>query len=668
MLIVATAGHIDHGKTTLVRALTGVDTDRLPEEKARGISIDLGFAYRRLPDGGLIGFVDVPGHERFLRNMVAGVCGIDFALLVVAADDGVMPQTREHLAILQLLAVPRGAVVLSKVDRVDSRRADTVAREVQDLLAGTRLAGAEVFRSAGPGSAGVAALAQCLEREARQVAPPAPAAAGRFRFAIDRAFGIAGSGTVVTGTVLAGEVRTGDPVMVSPAGLAARVRRLRVHDQDAPRAQTGERCALNLAGVELSRLGRGDWVLDAALHRPTQHLDVKLELLPSVPRALQHRQLVQLHLGTAALAAQVLLPRAAALPAGGSGFARLQLSAAALALHGDRFVLRDAASHCTLGGGLVLDPFAAPLQERGSARELRLRALDQASPAAALAALAQCQTRAIELDWFQTAFNLAPPAAAAAVEAAGLQRLGRSGGRADLAMARERLAEARGHVLALLAGHHREHPRADGEELGALARSLGPVLPREGLQAVLAGLADEQCIRVAGNKVRLSGHDPTARGDDRRLWQRLQPRLAQAGFTPPTARELASRLQLEPGPLAAFLHRKVERGELLRVGPDRFYLRRTVLQLAQLAAAVAQAQPGGEFSVAQFRDRAATGRGLALQILECLDRQRITQRHGEVRRISHSALQRWATLCPPALPARPSWRQRHRFTAGVSAP
>ena len=364
-MIVATAGHIDHGKTLLVKTLTGVDTDRLPEEKARGISIDLGFAYLPLADGGLIGFVDVPGHERFVRNMLAGVCGIDFALLVVAADDGVMPQTVEHLHILDLLNVARGAAVISKIDRIDEARVRQVADNVKALLGPTRLAAIPVLPVSAVSGAGIEELQQLLAREA--AALTARRSSGqRFRLAIDRAFTVAGSGTVVTGTVFNGAVKSGDKLMISPAGIPVRVRGIQIQGKAAEGAQAGQRCALNLGGTDLDAVRRGDWVLDEALHHPTQRIDARVTVLAAEPQPLRHWTPAHLHLATADVTARVAIRRGEGVAPGASAVVQLILDKPIGALHGDRFILRDQSASRTLGGGTVLDPFA-PAARRGRA-------------------------------------------------------------------------------------------------------------------------------------------------------------------------------------------------------------------------------------------------------------------------------------------------------------
>jgi selenocysteine-specific elongation factor len=358
-MIVATAGHIDHGKTLLVKALSGIDTDRLPEEKNRGISIDLGFAYLPTPDSGLLGFVDVPGHERFIRNMLAGVCGIDLALLVVAADDGVMPQTIEHLQILDLLNVSRAIAVINKIDRVSAPRVAEVADGIRLLLADTAVSEAPVLAVSALTGAGVAELRTRLFEQAR-VAAVRETRGRRFRYAIDRVFSVSGSGTVVTGTVFNGRVKLGDRLVISPDGLPVRVRGIQIHGKAAEQASAGSRCALNLTGDKLDKetIHRGDWVLDEAIHRPTNRLDASVKILAADKEPVAHWTPVHLHLGTAAVTARISVRRGESIAAGQSKIVQLILDRPIAALHGDRFILRDQSATRTIGGGIVIDPFA----------------------------------------------------------------------------------------------------------------------------------------------------------------------------------------------------------------------------------------------------------------------------------------------------------------------
>jgi selenocysteine-specific elongation factor len=628
-MLVATAGHIDHGKTLLVKRLTGVDTDRLPEEKARGISIDLGFAYLPLAAGGLVGFVDVPGHERFIRNMLAGVCGIDFALLVVAADDGVMPQTVEHLHILDLLNVGRGAAVITKIDRVDAARAREVGDSVKALLATTKLAAAPVLPVSAVTGAGLADLQGLLETEA--AALTARRASGqRFRFAIDRAFTVAGSGTVVTGTVFNGTVRTGDKLMLSPAGLPVRVRGLEIRGETATAAQAGQRCALNLGGTGLDAVRRGDWVLDEALHQPTQRLDARVTVLGAESQALEHWTPVHLHLATADVTARVAIRRGETIAPGTSAIAQLVLDKPIAALHGDRFIVRDQSGSRTLGGGIVLDPFAPTARRRASTRLAELAALEAPTPAATLTALAGIAAAGIDLARFEKTFNLTPEHAAGLYSSADIVPVGKEM-RTGIARALHR--QLRDNALAAVGAFHRETPQALGKEIEALRAEFAPQLPAAVFTALMRELADERKLEVSGTLARLPGHNATSNPEDDKLWQTLRPALESAGFAVPPLRELAASLRLKEPIVKDFLHRKAKGGEVMKVTADRFYPRATLATLAAIAQATAQAQSNSMFTAAQFRDATGVGRTLAIEILEFLDTLGITQRIGDARKM-----------------------------------
>ena len=352
-MIIGTAGHIDHGKTALVRVLTGVDADRLPEEKARGITIDIGFAYQAISGAESLGFVDVPGHERFVHNMLAGAIGIDYVLLVVAADDGPMPQTREHLQILDLLELRRGIVALSKADLVPPERLGEVFGQMRALLSETGLADVDILPVSSVTGTGIAELGSRLRAAAASL--PRRPAAGRFRLAVDRSFTLAGVGTVVTGTVFAGEVSIGDRLLLSPSGIEARVRGIHAQNEAAERGRAGQRCAVNIAGpqIDKDKILRGDWLVDPAAHDPTDRLDARLRLLLSETRPLRHWTPVHLHVGAAHVSARVALLDVEALPPGATALAQIVTDRPIGALRGDKLILRDQSAQRTIGGGLV---------------------------------------------------------------------------------------------------------------------------------------------------------------------------------------------------------------------------------------------------------------------------------------------------------------------------
>ena len=650
-MIVATAGHIDHGKTLLVKALSGIDTDRLPEEKSRGISIDIGFAYVPTPEGSLLGFVDVPGHERFVRNMLAGVCGIDLALLVVAADDGIMPQTVEHLQILDLLNVTRGMAVVNKVDRVPASRVAEVTEAVRGLLAGTSLAGANVLPVSAMTGAGIDQLRSRLFDEARRISAR-ETEGRRFRYAIDRVFSVSGSGTVVTGTVFNGRVKSGDRLIVSPGGIPVRVRGIQVHGKAADHVDAGSRCALNLTGDKLDKevLGRGDWVLDEALHHPTSRIDARVKVLPAEKDPLAHWTPVHFHLGTEAVTARIAVRRGESIAPGESRVVQIIMDRPIACLHADRFILRDQSATRTVGGGTVIDPFAPTARRNAPARQQVVAALGQESPEEALRALSTASGEGVDLQTFEASFNLGEAAAAALYARVGLVVLGRAERVGIAAARRQALADA---IVAEVMRLHREDPRSLGVELSSLPARIQSRLPEWALTQVVRELAAAGKVELSGTRIRRPGHDATSNPEDEKLWQRVLPALQKDQPLPPTVKELSEQLRLPEKAISDFLHRKSRSGEPIKVMPDRFLLRSTVERLAQTAQATAQAKPNGQFTAADYRDRCGAGRKLAIEVLEYFDRIGYTQRIGDVRRIRRPIEQALAGTSAPASRARP---------------
>ncbi|TKV77837.1 selenocysteine-specific translation elongation factor, partial [Pseudomonas aeruginosa] len=404
-MIVGTAGHIDHGKTSLLRALTGIEGDRRPAERQRGITIDLGYLYADLGDGSPTGFIDVPGHERFVHNMLAGASGIDCVLLVVAADDGLMPQTREHLAIVELLGIRRALVALTKIDRVEPQRVQQVRTQVEHLLASGPLARSPIFPLSSSTGEGVEALREALGGLAGEVRERSRE--GYFRLAVDRAFSVAGSGIVVTGTAFSGQVAVGDELLLGNAGRPVRVRGLHAQNRPAQQAWAGQRVALNIAGerLALEQIQRGDWLLQAALHAPTTRVDIDFRLLPVELRDFTHWTPVHLHLGTQDVTGRLALLEGEQLEPGHRAFAQLVLNAPIQALHGDRLVLRDQSAQRTLGGGRVLDGAAPARNRRTPARLAQLQALRQESLEEALPTLLGAAENGLDPQRLVQSFN-----------------------------------------------------------------------------------------------------------------------------------------------------------------------------------------------------------------------------------------------------------------------
>jgi selenocysteine-specific elongation factor len=631
-MIIATAGHIDHGKTTLVRALTGVDTDTLPEEKKRGISIDLGFAYWDTPDGVTVGFVDVPGHERFVRNMLAGVCGIDYAMLVVAADDGVMPQTVEHLHIVDLLQVPRGIVALTKIDRVSPERAAEVAAQVRALVETTTLARADVVPVSAHTGQGMKPLRDALALAARDC--QGQRAAGRnFRYAVDRAFSVPGSGTVVTGTVFDGTVTLGDRLLLTPAGIDVRIRGIQKNGKAARHASAGERCGLNLAGVGRECVGRGHWVVAPLIHAPTQRMDASLRLLPTESGELKHWTPVRLHLGTAEVSARIAIGRGASMAPGQTATVQLRLDAPIAALHGDRYILRDQGARRTLGGGRVIDPYAP---RRGVDKALRVTQLDilsRTDPGAALSGLLACSPNGLDIEQFQRRYNLAPDRLDSLLRHAGVLEFGKT---PRLGFPRETIAAIGRHVAAALESSHDADPRFLGADIANLAGRCAPRLPLPVFAGMLRLLANEKKLELNGSLVSLPRLRATVRSADEALWQKVMPLLDAAGFKIPPIEDVAAAVNVKQPVLEDMLYRRMRCGDVYLVAPGRFCPRSTIARLVALAGDVAGEQPDRQFTAAQFRDRCGVNRKLAINILECMDRHGITVRDGNVRMMRKS--------------------------------
>ncbi len=629
-MIVATAGHVDHGKTSLVRALTNVDTDRLEEEKRRGMSIDLGFAYADFGLSTPIGFVDVPGHERFVRNMLAGVAAIDFALLVIAADDGPMPQTREHLAILELLGFEHGAIALTKIDRVDAQRQAQAEHEIRALLAHTGLRNAPILPMVATTGEGVGALRDYLTVTAR--AAQAPGRAGNFRLSVDRAFSLAGAGLVVTGAVYSGQAAVGDHVIISPKGIEARIRSIHAQNLPAQQALAGQRCALNLSGLELKKVDveRGDWVLAPEIHWPSDRLDVELRLLASEARMLSDGAPVQLHLAAVSVPARVILIGAKTLAAGGTALAQLALEKPVGALRGDRFVVRDQAAQRTIGGGRVIDPFAAARGRAKPARLAELKAMSCAEPHEALAQLLQQKSAGVELQTFERAWNLNPQQRQSLRDTVDMQLIDSLG--PDIAIGTTEWNGLRSSLSAALAVHHQQYSENIGateSELVSTAFGLNGTIQNSSAKkiarAALRSLIVEQLVIRDGLHLRLPTHSARLSAKDQILFDRVSARLRSSGLRPPIVGELAKELGIEGTQLLAFLQRASQSGHLAQVASNRFYLPDTVESLVQVARELASLSAEQGFDAAAYRDKSGIGRNLTIQVLEFLDRSGFTR-------------------------------------------
>jgi selenocysteine-specific elongation factor len=623
-VIIGTAGHIDHGKTSLVKALTGVDADRLKEEKERGITIDLGFAYKVLADGDVLGFVDVPGHEKLVRNMLAGATGIDHVMLVVAADDGPMPQTREHLAILDLLGLGRGVVALTKCDLVTSARLTEAVAEVRTLLTGGALADAPILPVSSVTGQGIAALDAHLAH-ARQ--PLAPAKEhGQFRLAVDRSFTLAGIGTVVTGTALSGRVAVGDKLTISPRGLEVRVRSIHAQNRQAGSGQAGQRLALNLAGAEKGDLRRGDWVIAEPLHAPTQRIDARLKVLASEARPLAHWTPVHLHLGAEDVGARVVLLEGEAIAPGHTALVQLDLDRPIGALHGDRFILRDQSALRTLGGGAVVDAFPPATRRRRVQRLAALAALDRPTPAEALAAsLALEPPAGIDARQFATLWNLTT-ADRQDLLAAVAHRVIDDAGR-QLLFAPGQIERYTNAVTGHLGVFHRKQPDSPGLTQEQLQRAIRDKPAGAVFALMLRQLVKDGALKRSGPHLSLAGHDASLQGVEKQVWERLKPWLDEGGIHPPRLSDLLLRdRNLRKDQVMRVLQRLERMGQVHGVSAEYFIQTTHLLQLAQRAHTLAEADPHKRLNVKELRETTGISRNLSVPLVEYFDQIGLTKR------------------------------------------
>jgi selenocysteine-specific elongation factor len=623
-VIVGTAGHIDHGKTALLQALTGQAGDRRREERERGMTIDLGYLYAALEPGAeLTGFIDVPGHERFTHNMLAGAQGIDLVLLVVAADDGVMPQTREHLAIVELLGIPRALVAITKCDRVEPDRVQAVHEQMTTLLAPGPFADAPQLALSSVTGEGVETLRQALLDAQRDVHQRSTD--GGFRLAIDRAFSVAGAGIVVTGTALSGQVTVGDTLELSPLGKPVRVRGLHAQNQAADTAFAGQRVALNLSAerLALEHIHRGQWLLAEWLYAPTQRLDIELRLLPSEAKAFEHFQPVHVHLGTQDVTGRVALLEGTSLAPGGRMFAQILLNPPVHAVKDDPLILRDQSAQRTLGGGRVLDPFAPTRHRRSPERLAQLQALatrhslEELLPALLANSDSGLDPRLLERQFNRPRATWVLPDDVRLIET-------RQG---PLLFSSARWEALKAPLLEHLARFHALEPDQMGPDRDRLRRFTATTLERPTFLRLLDDLLASGAIATSGPWLHLPGHQVRLSEEDEAQWQRLQPLFEQAGFDPPWVRKLGG----DEASVRLLLRKMARLGLLHQVVRDLFYTDAMIRRLAAMLLQLAEHDP--VIQVAAFRDTVGLGRKRSIQIMEYFDRIGLTRRMGDKRQI-----------------------------------
>ena len=623
-MIIGTAGHIDHGKTSLVKALTGLDADRLKEEKERGITVDLGFAYKPQPDGEVLGFVDVPGHEKLVRNMLAGATGIDHVVLVIAADDGPMPQTREHLAILELLGLTQGVVALSKCDLVAPERLAEAVAEVRALLAHGALADVPILPLSSVTGEGIDALVAHLQ-QARSTPQPRRLA-GRFRLAVDRSFTLAGIGTVVTGTAVAGQVAVGDRLKLSPRGLDVRVRGIHAQNRQADAGQAGQRLALNLAGVDRADVRRGDWVVAEALHAPTQRFDARVRLLAGEGRPLAHWTPLHLHLGAEDVGARVMLLEGAAVAPGHSALVQLSLERPIGALHGDRFILRDQSALRTIGGGVVVDAFPPASRRRREQRLAALAAMEQATPAAALASMLALESPyGIDARSFAVQWNLSDAEREATLAAVPHRELSDAG--QHLLFAAGQVERYTSRIAEHLGAHHRKSPDSPGLTPEQLQRAVRDKPSAAVFALLLQRLVKDGTLRRSGPHLALAGHDASLQGAEKQLWERMKPWLDEGGVHPPMLSDMLLRdRSLRKDQVLRVLQRLQRMGKVHAVGAEYFIQSHHMRALAVQAHALAEADAHKRLNLKELREATGISRHLSVPLVEYFDQIGLTKR------------------------------------------
>ena len=630
-IILGTAGHIDHGKSSLIKHLTGVDPDRLKEEKLRGITIELGFADLILPTGQRLGIVDVPGHERFVRHMVAGATGMDLVALVIAADEGVMPQTREHLEICQLLKVKQGLVVLTKVDLAEPDWLELVEEEVREALKGTFLEGAPLVRFSAVTGEGQENLLATLAELAAQVPPKPPT--GIFRLPIDRVFTIKGFGTVVTGTAISGRLKVGEAAVVYPPGFKARVRGLQVHGAAVEEAVAGNRTAVNLQGLEKEELERGMVVAPPGALLSSRRLDAFLEILPSAPRALKHRQTVRLHTGTSERVSMPLLLAADELSPGDSGYVQFFLREPLALKPGDRLVIRSFSPAFTWGGGVVLHVNPGRHKRFQETVLQGLKTLMEGSPESQLGVYLK-EAGAAGRAAAELGALLPWDAAELATILASLTQQGKillydpENQRYLLTATAQELEQ---QIHQQLAAYHRQNPLKPGFSKEELRRKLPPHMEVRLFNFLLAGLVQKKQVALEKDLVRFATHKVTLGGEQEDLVKRLEAMYLKGQLSPPTFKEAEAALGVSPAQIKQLLPVLVNQGRLVKVKEDLYFHQEAISQIK--AALVAFLKKNKEITVIQFKDLTQTSRKFTIPLLEYFDTTRTTVRVGETRRL-----------------------------------
>jgi selenocysteine-specific elongation factor len=626
-VIVGTAGHIDHGKSTLVEALTGTHPDRLAEEKRRGITIDLGFAFLEENDV-RFGFVDVPGHERFVSNMLAGAAGIDVLLLVIAADESIKPQTREHFDICRLLGVKRGVVALTKSDMVDSDTLELVRMEAEEFLRGSFLERAPLVPVSAKTGAGLAELKKALSDTAAE--SRVKDAARYFRLPIDRAFAMKGFGSVVTGTLISGSVAPGDEVELFPRGVRLRVRGVQSGGRAVERAAPGQRTAVNLAGIEHTALKRGMVLASPGKFRKTRRIDVRIELLPSA-RKMKQGSRVHFHAGTAETIAEVFFHGEKVLPPGGSALANLKLQDEVLALPGDRFIVRQFSPVVTIGGGAVLDPLARRPMVRDTGRGAFLETLEQQRNPEILAAMTERALLGLGYEEIVARTGWTEKEIQEALEKLhGTGRVRIVSSEPLVLVSGKLFEEVRKKITEKVERFQKENPLLPGILREDLRASLGKRVRTETFRAALEELSAQTKLDAQGELVKKAGSEIALLPEEAKAKEQIEAAFASASLAVPSVKEVLAKLAVEAKRAEKLLQILLREKNLVRVSPELVFHRQALAQLKEQLSVYKKAK-GDRINVPAFKELTGITRKYAIPLLEYLDRERVTRRAGDER-------------------------------------
>jgi selenocysteine-specific elongation factor len=627
-VILGTAGHIDHGKTSLVKALTGVDTDRLKEEKERGITIELGFTFLNLPSGIQLGIIDVPGHEKFVKHMVAGVWGIDLVALVIAADEGVMPQTKEHLDICKLLKVKKGLVVLTKIDLVDSELLELVKEEVSEMVQRTFLKDAPILGVSSMTGEGIPQLLSTLDLLSQEI--EGRSADGLFRLPIDRVFIMKGFGTVVTGTMISGSLSLGETVQVLPSSLEAKVRNLQVYNRSVEKAVAGERTAVNLQGVETSAIERGDVLIRPNTLKPTQLIDAYLEYLPDAPRPLKHRTKQRFHIGTTLTNASIFLLDREELAPGESGFVQLRLERPVVGLPQDRFVIRGSAAIQTVGGGIILDSHPDKHRRFSSPVIADLNLLKNGTGEQALQQhIHHSRMAGITLEELLNRVEMPPGEVQSIIK--------KMAGKGTLlvidpeklkVIERGQFQGLRELVLAQLREFHQRLPMKSGLSKEELRTKLSPEVDVKLFQILINELIQSKEVVLEKDKLRLPDHQISS-ADEKGLVKRVEATILKGGLQPASPKELSEEWSERENEVRAIFEHLVHEGVLVRIKSEIYFHRVPFEKLKE--ELVAYLKSHQEITTPQFKEMTKASRKYVIPLIEYFDQIKLTLRLGDKR-------------------------------------